>query len=158
MKMLSPIAVAAGLLALTIGAAAAPDKDKKDDKDDVKKMEGSWKVETWEQGGTALPAEGLEGSMWTVKGDKYTFTMGGNVEEGTFKLDPSKKPMTIDLDITAGNCKGNTQPGIYKIDGDTMTFCFNRPGGTGRPTEFKSTEEGDTFIVVTLKRAKKKDD
>ena len=157
MRTLSPIAVVVGLLALAIGAAAAPTKDKKEEKDDLKKMEGEWKVTAWEQGGEALPAEGLEGSTWTVKGEKYTFTMGGNVEEGTFKLDSTKKPATIDLDITGGNCKGNKQPGIYKIDGDTMTFSFNRPGGTGRPTEFKSTEEGDTFILVTLKRHKKDD-
>jgi uncharacterized protein (TIGR03067 family) len=157
MKALSPFAVVVGLLALTLGAMAAPSKDKKEDKDDAKKMEGAWKVETWEQGGVALPAEGLEGATWTVKGDKYTFAMGGNVEEGSLKLDPAKKPATIDLDIKAGNCKGQTQAGIYKFDGDTMTFCFNRPGGTGRPTEFKSTEEGDTFIVVTLKRHKKDD-
>jgi uncharacterized protein (TIGR03067 family) len=155
MKALTSFAAAAGLLALTLGAVAAPGKDKKEDKDDAKAMEGEWKVTTWEQGGTALPAESLEGSTWTVKGDKYTFVMGGNTEEGTFKLDPAKKPATIDLDITAGNCKGNNQVGIYKIDGDTITLCFNRPGATGRPTEFKSTEDGDTFIVTTLKRKKK---
>jgi uncharacterized protein (TIGR03067 family) len=157
MKALSPTAVLAGLLALSVGAVAAPTKDKKEEKDDAKKMEGTWVITSWEQGGFALPAEGIEGAKWTVKGDKYTFTMGGNVEEGTFKLDSSKKPATIDLDITAGNCKGNAQPGIYKIDGDTMTFSFNKPGEKGRPTEFKSTEEGDTFIMVTMKREKKDD-
>src|SRR4051812_37925388 len=157
MKALTPIAVAAAVLGLAFGALAAPDKDKKDDKDDVKKMEGEWQVTAWEQGGNALPAEALEGSRWTVKGDKYTFVMGANTEEGTFKLDPAKKPPAIDLDITSGNCKGNAQVGIYKVEGDTITFCFNRPGATGRPTEFKSTEDGDTFIVATLKRKKKED-
>src|SRR5262245_54105528 len=86
MKSLSPIAVLAGLLALSVAAVAAPGKDKKDDKDDAKKMEGTWEVTGWEQGGLALPAEGIEGAKWTVKGDKYTFNMGGNVEEGSFKL------------------------------------------------------------------------
>ncbi|MBO0699048.1 MAG: TIGR03067 domain-containing protein, partial [Zavarzinella sp.] len=132
MKVLTPILV--GLLALTVGAVAAPDKEKKEDKDDLKKMEGEWKVTAWEQGGNSLPAEALEGSTWTVKGDKYTFVMGTNTEEGTFKLDAGKKPPAIDLDIATGNCKGNNQVGIYKIDGDTITICFNRPGATGRPT------------------------
>src|SRR5262245_57455597 len=156
MRALNTIAAAACLLALTFGAIAATGKEKKDDKDDAKKMDGEWQVTAWVQGGTALGAGALDGCTWTVKGDKYTFVMGGNTEEGTFKLDPAKKPPTIDLDITAGNCKGNAQPGIYKIEGDTITFCFNRPGAAGRPTEFKSTEEEDTFIVATLKR--KKDD
>ena len=157
MKVVSPFAVVVGLLALTLGAAGAPGKDKKDDKDDVKKMEGEWKITAWEQGGLALPAESLEGSKWTVKGDRYVFEMDENKEEGAFKLDPAKKPAAIDLDITSGNDKGKGQPGIYKLDGDTMTFCFNRPGATDRPTEFKSTEEGATFILVTLKRHKKDD-
>jgi uncharacterized protein (TIGR03067 family) len=153
MKALTSFA-ALGLLALTFGAVAAPGKEKKEDKDDAKKMEGEWQVTDWVQGGTPLGAGALEGCTWTVKGDKYTFVLGGNTEEGTFKLDPAKKPATIDLDITAGNCKGNKQEGIYKIEGDTMTFCFNRPGAAGRPGDFKSTEDGDTFIVATLKRKK----
>jgi uncharacterized protein (TIGR03067 family) len=156
MKALKSITAVAVLVALSLGVVAAPGKEKKEDKDDAKKMDGDWIVTAWEQGGAPLGAGGLDGCTWTVKGDKYTFVMGGNVEEGTFKLDTGKKPPTIDLDITAGNCRGNKQEGIYKIEGDTITFCFNRPGATGRPTEFKSTAEGDTFIVATLKR--KKDD
>lgn len=157
MKLLSTLAVAFGLFAFTLGALAAPGKEKKDEKDDAKKMEGEWAIAGWEQGGGALPAEAIEGARWTVKGDKYTFEMSGNKEDGTIKLDPAKKPATIDLAITSGNDKDKGQPGIYKFDGDTILFCFNRPGAKDRPTEFKSTEDGDTFIVVTLKRFKKDD-
>ena len=81
--------------------------------------------------------------------------MDGNAEEGTIKLDPTKKAPTIDLTITGGNDKGKEQPGIYKIDGDTITFCFARPGGTERPKDFTSTED-DSNILIVMKRKKDK--
>jgi uncharacterized protein (TIGR03067 family) len=80
--------------------------------------------------------------------------MEAGSEEGTMKLDPTKKPATIDLAITSGNDKGKSQVGIYKIDGDSITICLARPGETDRPTEFKSTEENGN-ILVTIKRKKK---
>ena len=156
MKALTPIAVAACLLALSLGAVAAPDKDKKDNKDDVKKMEGEWKVTAWEQGGTALQAVNLEGSTWTVKGDKYTFEMGPTTEEGTIKLDPDKKPAALDLTITSGADKGKEQLGIYRIERDAIVFCLARPGDKERPTEFAATEN-DTHMLLMIKRARKDD-
>jgi uncharacterized protein (TIGR03067 family) len=140
--------VLAGSLGLSI-AAPAP----KDDKDDLKKFEGDWVFTSWEFGGQTLPAEFRDSAKWSVKGDKYTFEMNEQKEEGTIKLDPAKKPATIDFAITAGNDKGKDQPGIYKVDGDTITICLARPGGKERPTDFKSTEENG-FILVTVKKSK----
>jgi len=157
MKVLSPIAVAVGILALTLSAGAAPDREKKDAKDEVKKLDGEWDIVSWTQGGEALPAEGLEGARWTINGEKYTFKLGGAGEDGKIKVDTSKKPATFDLAIESGNDKDKGQPGIFKFDGDDLVICLARPGGTGRPTEFKSTEDGDTFIIATLKRHKKDD-
>jgi len=143
-------------LAFAIPLVAAPAKEGKDDKDDLKKLAGDWTVTAWRQSGSDLDKEDLEGSKWAVKDGKYKFELGGNEEEGTIKLDPSKKVPTIDLAITEGNDKGKEQPGIYKIDGDTVTFCFARPGAKDRPTDFTSTEDNQN-ILITVKR-KKKDD
>lgn len=148
--MRSLFAVALGL-AVACPAVAAPGKGK-DDKDDLKKFAGDWTVASWKQGGNDLDREQLDTAKWSVKDDKYTFEMGGNGEEGTIKLDPSKKTPTIDLTITGGNDKGKEQPGIYKIDGDTITFCFTRPGGTDRPTDFTSTEDNNILIVMKRKK------
>jgi uncharacterized protein (TIGR03067 family) len=140
--------VLAGSLGLST-AAPAP----KDDKDDLKKFEGDWTFTAWVSSGQTLPQEALDMAKWSVKGDKYTFEMGEQKEEGTIKLDAAKKPATIDFAITAGNDKGKDQPGIYKVDGDTITICLARPGGKDRPTDFKATEENG-FILVTIKKAK----
>ena len=87
---------------------------------------------------------------------KYTFEFNGLTEEGTIKVEPGKKPATIDLAITEGDDKGKSQVGIYKVDGDTITVCLAAPGAKDRPTEFKSTEENG-HILATIKRAKKDD-
>lgn len=145
-----PLRLALGfaVLAAVSGAIAAPGL--KDDKNnDLKKLEGDWKIESWEQGGAPVRMN----ATWTFKGDKYTLDMGTNLEEGTIKIDQGKKPATIDLEITGGNCQGKDQPGIYKFDGDTLIMCFAWPGTPDRPTEFQSTAPART-ILVTLKRAK----
>ena len=153
--MRSLLAVSLGLLVGLPLTVAAPAKDN-EAKDDLKKFEGNWTITSWRQYGQDLEKEGLETAKWTVKGDKYTFAMGGNEEEGKIKLDSSKKPATIDLDITEGMDKGKGQPGIYKIDGDTITIALAAPGAKDRPKDFTSTED-NMQILVTMKRKRKED-
>jgi uncharacterized protein (TIGR03067 family) len=141
------LACLAGLAAAT--AAPAP-KVAKEDKGDLKKLEGDWTIESWTQFGQPIAATWT----WSFKGEKYTLDQGTNLEEGTIKLDPKKEPPVMDLDITGGNCRGKAQPGIYKLDGDTLTLCFAWPGDTDRPTEFASTAD-KRWVLITLKRAKK---
>ena len=152
--MRSLLVVALGVFFI-LPLGAAPGKDK-EDKDDLKKFEGNWTIASWRQYGRDIDQEQLDTAKWEVKGDKYTFEMGGNQEEGKLKVDGSKKPATLDLDITSGNDKGKGQPGIYKIDGDTITVCMAAPGGKDRPKDFTSTED-DMQILVTMKRKKKED-
>lgn len=125
--------------------------------DDLKKLQGDWVVTAWKQNGVALDQERLDTARWSVKGDKYTFEMGGNTEEGALKVDPAKKPAAIDLAITAGSDEGKGQVGVYQVDGDTVTFCFNRPGATDRPAGVAADAENG-YILMTVKRVKKKDD
>ena len=150
--MRSLFAIAVGLVVGLSAGLAAPGKEK-EDKDDLKKLEGNWTVTSWKQSGGELEQEQLDTAKWTVKGDKYWFELSGVGEEGTIKVDSSKKTPTIDLTITEGNDKGKEQPGIYKVDGDTITFCFARPGEKDRPTDFKSTED-DGFILIVMKKKK----
>jgi uncharacterized protein (TIGR03067 family) len=140
-------------IALVVGpfaVIAAPGLKDKEDKSDLKKLQGDWTIASWEQLGQNVNVTGT----WSFKDDKYTLNQGFNLEEGSIKLDQGKKPATIDMNITAGNCQGNDQPGIYKIEGDTLTLCLAWPGNTDRPTEF-STNAGNRWILITLKRAKK---
>ena len=59
----------------------------------------------------------------------------------------------MDIKGTDGPNKGKTIKTIYKIDGDTVTLCYEL-GGDGRPTKFESKPESKQFLVV-YKREKK---
>lgn len=149
MRPFLPLAVGLSLLVVTT-TLAAPGLKEREDTSDLKKLQGDWEIESWIQLGQNSRITG----SWSFKEDKYFLDQSGNLEEGTIKLVSGKKPAIMDLTITGGNCKGNDQLGIYKIEGDTLALCFAWPGATERPTEFGSTREART-ILITLKRTKK---
>ncbi len=151
MKTRALMALATGCLLLTTAAICADDKEKKD----PDALQGTWRVESFTQDGQEAPAELAKEIIFTFKDKKYTITMKGKeMETGTIKLDPDKKPKTIDLGIISGDDKGKKQLGIYKLEKDTFTFCMAHPGATDRPTKLESTKESATIMSV-MKREKK---
>jgi uncharacterized protein (TIGR03067 family) len=109
-------------------------------------LQGTWALTTIN--GQAA-TEGNELTL-TFKGNEYHQTFGGTVNErGTFKVDATKKPMTIDLVIKEGDDAGKTQLGLFEVTGDSMRCSFNPPGSTERPA---SLTEG--ALVVAAKKSK----
>ena len=128
--------------------------DKADVEKEFKKFQGVWTFESIEAGGKKAPADQLKGATITFAGDKFTVKKGDEViQAGTQKLDPSKSPKSIDVLVTEGMKKGAVMLGIYEIDGDTLTVCFDEEGKK-RPAEFKSAPGSETFVNVH-KRVKK---
>lgn len=81
-----------------------------------------------------------------IKGDKLVAEMGERRYEITFKLDPEAKPhATIDMHVDEGpeNAKGQDNPGIYKLEGDTLSICVS--GNGERPGAFE-TVEGESYL------------
>jgi uncharacterized protein (TIGR03067 family) len=109
-------------------------------------LQGTWAL------GSINGQAATEGSELTLtfEGNRYYQTFGGTVNErGTFKVDATKKPMTIDLTITEGNDAGKTQLGVFEVTGDIMRCSFNAAGSTERPA---SLTEG--ALVVAAKKSK----
>ena len=75
------------------------------------------------------------------------------INEGKVKLDPTKKPKTLDVTFTEGERKGQEVLGIYEIKGHTFRVCVARPGDE-RPAEF-SAKAGSSCILIVYKREKK---
>jgi len=145
-----------GFLVAMIGLAAVVRADDKDaDKKDKGKLQGTWNAVSGESGGKEQP-EAKEHSL-IFKGDEFSVKKGDKVMvKGKFKIDSSKKPKTIDMDIAEGSddVKGKTAEGIYKLEGDDLTWCVDEPGSGNRPKEF-ATKEGTKTMLVKLKREKK---
>jgi uncharacterized protein (TIGR03067 family) len=112
-------------------------------------LQGTWLISSIN--GQSAP-DGSPELKLTFEGDQYHQTLGGNVNErGTFKVDASKKPMTIDLIITEGGDAGKTQLGIVEFTGETMRCSLDTPGAGQRPTDF-APKEG--LLVVAAKKSK----
>jgi len=129
-----------------------------DAEDEVKKelarFEGTWKWVLIETEKMKLPEDEISGPRMKLMGDKFTVNESADATfSGTFKVDPSKKPKTIDVTFTDGPDKGKTFLGIYELEGTTYKVIVD-PEGKSRPTEFK-IKPGSGYVLQVLKREKK---
>jgi uncharacterized protein (TIGR03067 family) len=137
------------------GLLIAADNPVGDAKKDMERMQGSWEAASGESKGNAIPDEQLKGTRFSVQGEKYSYKIGDSYqEEGTLKIDPTKKPKTIDVMIVDGEDKGEIQLGIYEATKDTLKLCFAPPGKEKtRPKDF-STNAGNQQLLLVLTREK----
>jgi uncharacterized protein (TIGR03067 family) len=136
----------ASTLVLTFALAAWSGDAK--DRDSI---EGTWLPATAELAGKMFPDEVRKTIKLVVQGNKYTATVGKEVDQGTIKLNPTARPK--ELDITHDNPKKvKTILAIYERSGDTLRICYDL-SGKARPTEFKS-REGTPLFLVTYQRQK----
>ena len=122
-----------------------------DPKKELDKLQGEWSAVSLERDGNKLPDEMLKTVKRTVTGESYTIAFGEMMFKGTFKIDVSKTPKTID--IVREEDKDTPIKGIYELDGDTYKVCYGAPG-KDRPTEF-SAKEGSGNTMSVWKKAKK---
>jgi uncharacterized protein (TIGR03067 family) len=121
-------------------------------KKEWKRLNGTWEMVRVVVDGK----EQQEEVTVTLKDAKYTAQVGDEVvDEGTFKLDPTTTPKSLDITPTSGPEKGKTSLGLYEVKGDNLRICF-APEGKSRPKAFES-KEGSGDILVTYKRVKSKD-
>jgi uncharacterized protein (TIGR03067 family) len=100
-------------------------------------MQGEWKLSSYNvEGKTVAPAE-LAKIKLVVKGNKSALTVDKTTLHGTYTLDASKKPHTLDIALTDGPDKGKKKLGIYEISDKHLKICLAAVGGA-RPTEFKA--------------------
>ena len=138
--------VSLGLVALALGITAADDK-----KDPTA---GKWVIESVTRDGKA--DDDLNGATRVHDGGKYSVKPVAGAKtpavEGTFTIDATKSPATIDMKPGSGRYKDKTLLGIVKVDGDTLTVAFAEPG-KDRPATFES-KAGSGVVVAVHKKAK----
>src|SRR5712692_5405849 len=100
---------------LTGSVLAADDPKQEAIKKETAKLQGPWKVVSAEIGGK--PDASRKDAQVVCKGDTFTRKTSSQVLRGTYKLDPTAKPPTIDVTYTEGPDKGKTLYGIYALEG-----------------------------------------
>ena len=112
-------------------------------------VQGVWKMTM--MNGQDAAAMGQDVTI-TIKDNTYVQTANGQVtERGTFTIDESKKPMTIDITIVEGNDAGQKQVGIFELDGKTMRGKLGGAGVVVRPTNFEVSDGAFVFTMVKQK-------
>jgi len=140
-----------GLTCAAISLAAAEDNPAI--KKDVAQLQGEWSMVSGIADGQPMPDEMRKQMKRVCKGDEITVTAGGQIFiKAKVSIDPSKKPKTIDYEMTDGFTKGKKQLGIYELDGDTFKSCFGAPGAE-RPKDFTS-QPGEMHTSSVWKREK----
>jgi uncharacterized protein (TIGR03067 family) len=133
------------MIVLACGVSAGGDQQ-----DDKSKLQGEWKLISMEASGKKKSDDALKDSKVVIKDDGW-LSPGGI--QFTFKIDPTKDPKHLDLSGSpGGGGLDMTWPGIYKIEGETLTFCRSLGAPGQRPSEFKA---GEGIVLMVLKRAGK---
>ncbi len=173
--------IGAGLLASRTAAgqqsagkqAEAPALPKQAARSDKDRLQGTWlaiscacngedRMQPWMKDNALLVIKETDGklSCQTVFKDKAKVLelFGEGMEkwtQGALKLDARTKPPTLDFTGAQGN---GTYLGIYKLDGDTLTWCQSKvltpaasAPGSERPADF-STKRGDGRTLTVYKR------
>ncbi|HEX3149099.1 MAG TPA: redoxin family protein [Gemmataceae bacterium] len=143
------------LLAGTFLPAADPPTD-------LAKVAGTWLADAAEAD-MDRPLGRVWFSRFKIDGDKFhveKFFFHPKGLSGTFVLDPTTNPKSVDLKVNELDYAELGEPvklpactlkSIYKLDGDRLTICFPLDDTSKRPTEFKP---GKRIAVLTLGRTK----
>jgi uncharacterized protein (TIGR03067 family) len=134
---------------------AADSKLQKDASDDLKLLQGSWKVVALEDDGMKAPPEVLKGARWVFKGSEVQVAEPGEElhDKSVVKLDLSKTPKHIDLIGLGIPTRDKTWLGIYKIEKDRLVVCTGETETAERPTDFNTGPDSHR-CMITLERVK----
>ena len=108
-------------------------------------LQGTWVITSVD--GVKVPAGSPEVTL-SIDGDKYSQTTDGTVvERGAIRLDPSRKPMVMDLFIAEGTDAHKAQFGVVQIEEGAIKFKLNAPGEPTRPTDFTPAPGYVVFVA-----------
>lgn len=121
-------------------------------KEELKRLEGTWRVVAVELGGKETDREEIgPNNLLVFSGTKSSVVTGTKKRtiECTFTIDPTKSPKWMDTTRISDKV---SWPGIYELKDDTLKVFLGSPGGK-RPTEFK-TKKHTQQVIHTYQRIK----
>lgn len=108
---------------------------------DLDKLQGRWIMTAAREKSKVIDLEGEVRFEMMIEKDRLTISRRDEKYEFKIKLDPTKKPATIDLVIDDGKNDPRINYAIYRLDKDDFQFGFNnrlRPNSEDvRPPDFE---------------------
>ena len=118
-------------------------------------FQGRWKFVAIVVAGESIDAKHFATGEVTVTGDERILRDGGVIRgRAKYKVDATKTPKTIDLEVSEGPFKGRTLKGVYEFKGDELTINVALEGDE-RPTDFKC-EKGSNRLLQKFQRLPEK--
>ncbi len=142
------------LAALAAVAAPLPFPKKPRESSDLQALQGEWVAV---RRVTAGNPSALNGQTMTVRGDRMTFFVDGDMRTAwEITLDPKQSPRAMDRRRVASKSadgRAVTLLTIYQLDGDTLTTSYVTAGGAAtRPTDFEGKKSGEWMTVYRRKK------
>jgi uncharacterized protein (TIGR03067 family) len=121
--------------------------------EELVKLQGEWNVIFLEVEGMSPAPAAYQGAQIVIKGDAFTSIAMGARYGGKIELDTGTEPKQFRLKFLDGPEKGNTNHGIYELDGDRWKICLTITGGPA-PTDFTTAPKSGRALE-TLNREKR---
>jgi uncharacterized protein (TIGR03067 family) len=147
--------LAAGCGSSPTGPAVGANVDSKTVADERGRLEGAWVYERQVVEGREIPIENLRSETIIIKGASVVRSASSNSGErlssikSTISIDPTVTPKQIDDDLALPTGT-KRRPGIYQLDGDRLTLCYDNKGKQ-RPSTFESPA-GSSLVLTVLRR------
>lgn len=117
-------------------------------------IQGEWKVVALEMDGVSLDPMTFAGSKIVIEANRFTSLGMGEPYMGTIEIQDSGDPKTFAMHFTEGPEKGNTNFGIYELNGNTWKICLSTKGGPA-PPKFATTQGSGLALEVLQRDASK---
>jgi uncharacterized protein (TIGR03067 family) len=122
--------------------------DKANANEEAKKLQGDWKQLKMVLNGKETKEETAQQFAFRFEGSRFKNSRNGKtISEGTFTIDPSKRPPEMDLIEK----DGTKLFAVYSLAADTLTICFHEDV---RP-EILESKLGQRRLFVVLQREKR---
>jgi uncharacterized protein (TIGR03067 family) len=126
-----------------------------DEKKELEKLKGHWKLVSEVDSGQNIPADPTE--LFIFHGNNLLNRVGLKIlDEFELKVNPTKKPKEMDLIPFKEPNKGIPSPAIYKMEGNKLTICVNFGPGGKRPSDFTSNATDRNIILIMERLDSKK--